>query len=204
MAASKAKSWTPSVGVPEDWGTVKLMSLATPRFALRLLLTVLTVLFLLIFVSYLVRMGVYDWRPLSEPLLLWGNTAFLVFSSAGMQAAKIGASAGDRNKVKIALAVGGGFAISFLLGQLWVWRELNMQGYYLSTNPANSFFYLITTVHGLHLLGGLVAWARNMRRLHNHGNIEFEQLSMSVELCALYWHFLLIVWLILFGLMLST
>ena len=48
----------------------------------------------------------------------------------------------------------------FLAGQLVVWKQLNDAGYFVSTSAAAAFFYLFTAVHGLHVLGGLVAWAR--------------------------------------------
>ena len=46
----------------------------------------------------------------------------------------------------------------FLAGQLMVWWQLGSGGYAVDANPANSFFYLLTGLHGLHLMGGLVAW----------------------------------------------
>jgi cytochrome c oxidase subunit 3 len=98
--------------------------------------------------------------------------------------------------------VGGFFAFAFMLGQLLAWQQLIEAGYYAHTNPANAFFYLITGFHGLHLLGGLVAWGRTTIKLLSGS--EIASIRTSVELCAVYWHFLLIVWVILFGLMLST
>ena len=71
-----------------------------------------------------------------------------------------------------------------------------------STNPANGFFYLITGLHGLHLLGGLVAWGRTSDKVWR--GFEPAQVRLSVELCAVYWHFLLVVWLVLFALLLLT
>jgi cytochrome c oxidase subunit 3 len=61
----------------------------------------------------------------------------------------------------------------------------------------------LTAVHGLHLLGGLFVWAKTMLRMRDR---EFELLDakLSIELCAIYWHYLLIVWLVLFALLLST
>ena len=61
-------------------------------------------------------------------------------------------------------AGGGVLAVAFLAGQLLAWRELVAAGYSLASNPANSFFYLLTAVHGLHVLGGLVALARAIAR----------------------------------------
>jgi cytochrome c oxidase subunit 3 len=61
---------------------------------------------------------------------------------------------------------------------------------------------LITTLHGLHLLGGLVAWGRTTVRVL--GGSEAVEVSRSVDLCAIYWHFLLVVWLAFFYLLLTT
>ena len=79
------------------------------------------------------------------------------------------------------------------------WRELTADGYFLSSNPANSFFYLMTAMHGLHILGGLVALARTT--VAAWGQPRLERLRLSVELCAMYWHFLLFIWLAIFVLL---
>jgi cytochrome c oxidase subunit 3 len=80
-----------------------------------------------------------------------------------------------------------------------VWQQLNTGGYFLAANPANAFFYLITAVHGLHLLGGLVALGRTIVKAWR--GVEIPRLRLSVELCTMYWHFLLLVWLILLALL---
>ena len=59
---------------------------------------------------------------------------------------------------RLALVTGGLTALAFLAGQLMAWRELSASGYLLDTNPANSFFYLLTAMHGLHIIGGLSRW----------------------------------------------
>jgi cytochrome c oxidase subunit III len=61
---------------------------------------------------------------------------------------------------------------------------------------------VLTAVHGLHLLGGLVALGRTTEKVW-HG-VDAEQTRLSVELCAIYWHFLLLVWLLLFGVLLLS
>ena len=78
---------------------------------------------------------------------------------------------------------------------------IEYDGYFELTNPAIAFFYLITGLHGLHLLGGLVAWGRTVVKVW--GDFDVAKIRQSVELCTLYWHFLLLVWLILFGLLFS-
>ena len=70
------------------------------------------------------------------------------------------------------------------------------------SNPANTFFYLITALHGLHLIGGIVALGRNVARAWSDHDLV--RLRFSLELCSMYWDFLLLMWLLLFGLLLLT
>jgi cytochrome c oxidase subunit 3 len=104
--------------------------------------------------------------------------------------------------MRAGLLAGGALALAFLAGQLAAWRQLDAAGYFLASNPANSFFYLITAVHGLHMLGGLAALGRTAGRMWN--GQDAAKLRLSVELCAIYWHFLLLVWLVLFALLLHS
>ena len=90
----------------------------------------------------------------------------------------------------------------FLGGQLLAWRELSTAGFYAASNPANAAFYLLTAVHGLHLVGGLWVLGRTTFKVWN--GFEVGTVSLSVELCTTYWHYLLLVWLVVFGLLLST
>jgi cytochrome c oxidase subunit 3 len=145
------------------------------------------------------RMNLVDWRTLPVPRLLWFNTAVLVLSSVALQWAQVAARRNNIDGVIVGLCAGGASAVTFLVGQLLAWRQLSGAGYFLASNPANSFFYLITAVHGLHLMGGLVALGRTIAKVWR--GTEATQIRLSVELCAIYWHFLLLVWLVLLGLL---
>ena len=172
------------------------------KIALLSFIAVVTSLFALFLSAYLMRMKLGDWLPLAEPTLLWLNTAVLVLASAAFQLTKGAASRDQPLTVKIGLFVGGACTILFLLGQLMAWQQLNASGYYLASNPANSFFYLLTALHGLHLLGGLWVWGRTTMRLLT--GADALSVRLSVELCTVYWHYLLLVWIGLFALLLST
>lgn len=169
---------------------------------------VATALFLIVAAMYVMRMGVghfgfgLDWRPTPKPWLLWANTCVLVLSSVTFQQARAEARRDQADRTLSLLLTAGLFAFAFLAGQLIVWHQLAVRGYFLASNPANSFFYLITTLHGLHLLGGLVAWSRTTIRVWN--GAAMETVRLSVDLCARYWHFLLVVWLACFCLLLAT
>ena len=177
------------------------LRIPTARLGLIIFLVVVTVLFLLLTVAYLMRMGFGDWVPLSEPPVLWLNTLALGLSSAALQWSWGAIRQGRRDAARTGLLAGGLFAALFLVGQLVAWRQLDALGYFVASNPANTFFYLLSALHGLHLLGGLVAWGRTAWKFRRSAGTN--ELRPSIELCTLYWHFLLAVWLALFGLLLA-
>lgn len=174
----------------------------TKTIGLTAFLAVATSLFALFVSAYTLRMQMVDWRPLPEPDLLWINTGFLVLASVAYQWTRGQAIKGHDPAVKAGLLTSGILSMLFLGGQFVAWQQLNGAGYYLSSNPANAFFYLLTAVHGIHLLGGLFVWARSTLKVWGGG--EADTVRLSIELCTVYWHFLLLVWVVLFGLLLST
>lgn len=179
-----------------DAGKSRLIALLT-------FLAVVTSFFALIFSAYALRMEVGDWVPLTEPQLLWVNTGLLVLASIAFQWTRNGAVRGQRARLLPGLVLTGLLTIGFVLGQYIAWSELQSSGQYVTSNPANAFFYFLTGAHALHIIGGLYVWARATAKVVG-GSIDAAQIRRSIELCTIYWHFLLLVWLIMFGLLLST
>jgi cytochrome c oxidase subunit 3 len=179
-------------------------SIDTPvkTFALVSFLAVATSLFALFISAYAMRMHMGDWRPVSEPQLLWVNSAFLVLASVAYQLTRNAAGRGQTAALKPGLVIAGAFTLLFLGGQLIAWLQLNASGHYMTSNPASAFFYMLTAVHGLHLLGGLWVWARSTVKVFT--GAEADSVKPSIELCTVYWHYLLLVWAVLFGLLLTT
>ena len=169
------------------------------RAALKVFLGVVAVVFVLLIVAYAGRMAYEDWRPAPQIRLMWANTLVLFLGSLGLELAQYAVRRGRHKLLLRSLLAAGLCTLLFLMGQAQAWRELGALVYFDVTNPAIAFFYLITGLHGLHLLGGLVVWGRTLVRLW--GGFELEKVRHSVELCTLYWHFLLLVWLVLFGLL---
>ena len=198
----RQKPWTAEQAVLDDQHDGSAYVLAKPKLGLRVLLTSITVVLSLFVIAYSDRMVVSDWHPLPEPWLLWLNTAVLILSSVAMQRGVNAARDLQIDAVRINLLAAGGCAFAFLLGQLFVWQQLIALGFFAAANPANAFFYLLTAVHGAHLLGGLVAWGRVLGRFGRAPDTV--RLRQSMELCATYWHYLLIVWLVFFILLLFT
>jgi cytochrome c oxidase subunit III len=193
-----AKPWLQQ-GVAVDLREDSASSLPPAKIGLGVFLAVVGSLFALFISAYSMRMNMVDWRALPVPKLLWFNTGVLVLSSVALQWAHVAARRNDIDSVMVGLCAGGAFAVTFLVGQLLAWQQLRVAGYFVASNPANSFFYLITAVHGLHLMGGLVALGRTTAKVWR--GAEMTQVRLSVELCAIYWHFLLLVWLVLLGLL---
>jgi cytochrome c oxidase subunit 3 len=178
------------------------LRLPTIKVGLGVFLTVATSLFALLISAYHMRMMAADWTTLPLPRVLWLNTAVLILAGVAMQWTRSAAQWGQIDNVRIGLITAGVFTFSFLAGQLWAWQQLNASGYFVTNDPATAFFYLLTALHGLHLLGGMWVWGRTTAKVLR--GVEVAKVRLSVELCTVYWHYLLLVWLVLFAVLLQT
>jgi cytochrome c oxidase subunit 3 len=175
----------------------------TKLIALTTFLAVATSFFALILSAYSLRMELGDWVPLTEPQLLWMNTLMLILASGVFQWTRNAAVNGQQGRLKPGLLITGVLTMGFVLGQFIAWQQLQNSGQFITNNPSNAFFYFLTGAHAVHILGGLYVWGRATTKVVL-GSGEAAAIRRSIELCAIYWHFLLLVWLILFGLLLST
>ena len=172
------------------------------KTALWVFLAVATSLFALFISAYAMRISFVDWRPLPQPRLLALNTAVLVLASVAMQWAVYAARRHELAALRTRLLAGGVLTVAFVIGQLAVWKQLGDAGYFVATSAATGFFYLLTAVHGLHVLGGLVGWSRTAAGAWRGATAP--RLKLSVEMCAIYWHFLLVAWVVLFAVLASS
>jgi cytochrome c oxidase subunit 3 len=139
--------------------------------------------------ALVVRSGLSgDWQAIDWPPILWFSTAVLLISSYTIEKAKSflrrGLDAGLRRWLAVTLGLGGLFLLSQYLG----WKELAARGIYLSSNPASSFFYLLTAAHGLHILGGILVLCYVVYRAWQPA--VWVTKEAAVESTALYWHFM--------------
>ena len=172
------------------------------RVALTFFLVIATVVFSLFMVSYYLRMELPDWEPLSEPAQLWFNTGLLITSSVLFQWSRNIVVRGHTRNLYISFFGAGVLAILFIVAQMVTWNHLQVGGFYLTSNPAIAFYYLLTGLHALHLVGGLWVWSKCAIRLTSGG--EPKQVQLSIQLCTIYWHFLLLVWIVLFAILANT
>jgi len=198
------KPWDPAQAKIDDMYEGGTINLSKGKLGLRFIMFVSTIFFCLFIVTYSDRMVYPDWQRMPEPWLLWINTAVLFFSSMVFVSTQIASKNNQFQMVKNRLLLIGCLAFAFLIGQLLVWQQLIANGYYVSTNPSNAYFYVFTALHGLHLLGGLVYWYLTIKKVWISSDIVISKVKHTVDLCAIYWHFLLVVWVVLFGLMLFS
>jgi cytochrome c oxidase subunit 3 len=168
----------------------------TGQIGLLIFLATVVMLFAGFTSSILVRRTGADWHPIPLPSQLWFNTILLFTSSITLELVRKAVKQTSLAKVKnwlIATVVLGSL---FVGGQLMVWQQLRLGGIYLSVNPHSSFFYILTGVHAIHLLGGLMVLAYLCVKLLIRNDTQVTQ--TTINLCATYWHFLALLWLYLF------
>ncbi len=196
-----SKPWeysTPTLGT----GPESAFESSSERIALTLFLVVVSVIFSLLTVTYYLRMDLGDWVPLIDPQILWVNTTVLIASSVLFQLARNATHSNEHSKVRNLFFGAGFLAILFVAGQTFTWQQLNSNGLGVTSNPANAFFFLLTGMHVLHILGGLWVWSKTAIRFL--GNTELSHLKLSVSLCTTYWHFLLVLWIFIFAVLTNT
>ena len=172
------------------------------RIGLYLFLGVITSFFLLFTISHQMRASYPDWIAIAEPNILWVNSAILVLASLVLQMAANAAGRAEVPAMRRNLLVAFVLTSAFIAGQSIAWREMLDAGYYAPGNPANAFFYLFTGLHALHLIGGM--WFLLKAVLRAYKTPPDEALPARIGLCATYWHFLLVVWALLFYLLISS
>jgi len=182
-------------------GDVGVLRASPQRIGLWVFMAVVTSLFTLFLTAYSMRMHhSVGWCHLTIPNILWVNTGILLAASLALQFAANAAGSGRREFARTALVAAGALSIGFLAGQVLAWRAVGPSLYFVQGSPAIAFFYVLTIVHGLHLVGGLYVLGRSSLRFAR--GAELIDLRQSLSLCATYWHFLLLVWLAVFGVLL--
>jgi cytochrome c oxidase subunit 3 len=170
--------------------------------AMRFLLASISMLFVTIGVAYHQRAKMpAHWQHIHVPALLWLSTALILGSSWTLELAR---GAFERKNslryvrwLEVTLAIG----LAFLTSQGFALRELAGQGIYLRHNPHSSLFYVLTGVHGIHLLGGMAALSYLLIKAIVRPEVvlfDFRRQRSRAAVTALYWHFLTGIWLCLF------
>ena len=174
----------------------KPLSMQPKKFALWLFMVSSSMLFAAWTSAYLVRQGAGNWVIFDLPGLFWFNTGVILLSSVTMHWAYVSAKRDNLGALKAALFVTLGLGLAFLVGQYFAWAELVSNKVHFVGNPSGSFVYVLSGVHGLHIVSGIVFLLIVLvpalkDKIHSKN-------KLSLELCTTYWHFLDGLWLYLF------
>ena len=193
------KPWDKEQVVLDNAHEGKTFDLTVQKSAVLIIFGIATVLFSLIFTSYLYTLPPdQDTQYLLRPNLLWINTLILFFVTYFFNKVTGDLEKKDTSKVKRNLLIIGGLTYLFLFGQIIFWFQLLKSGNYVSTNSYFANFYVFTALHGLHLFGGLFFWGKvSSKVLKTEKNKILEQ-EKNISALSIYWTFLLIVWLMFF------
>ena len=148
-----------------------------------------------------VREGTTDWGHLALPSILYLNTFVLLASSAALEFSRRSLAPGrliqpgSARKSSTWLLLALSLGLAFCAGQYLAWQQLRAQGLYLASNPNSSFFYVLTFIHVLHALAGILALVYLSARLIAARSAVRRSFFDNT---AIYWHFIGVLWIYLF------
>ena len=202
FGALSDKPWDKDQMVTDNYHEGKTFNISNQTSAVIVIFGVSTVLFSLIVTGYLYSIPAeQDTQYLLKPNLLWINTLILLSVTFFFNKVTKDLKNNIVERVKINLLIVGFLSYAFLFGQIFFWFQLMDGGNYVSTNNYFSSFYIFTTLHGLHLLGGLFFWGKVYSKISKLEKKEIISEKKSVDALSLYWTFLLIVWFVFFLIM---
>ena len=149
--------------------------------------------------AYVVRADNGNWLVFDLPNIAIISTQLIICSSLTMFVAQRAIKKDNYFLTSLALFFTFALGIAFFFTQIAAWKELTAQGIYFVgkyANASGSFLYLIALVHLAHMVGGLIALAVSLTKslLKKYSSTN----SLGIELTAIYWHFLDLLWVYLF------
>jgi cytochrome c oxidase subunit 3 len=172
------------------------------RIGMWMALAAIAMMFTALTSAYVIRAANGDWRPVALPQLLWVSTVLIIASSVTFEIARRALRRDEQGTYRSWLTGSLVLGFGFLISQVLAWRQLVAQGIYLASNPYSSFFYLLSGLHGLHLLVGLLGLSYLL--LRSVGRLRTETLKKRraiADAVGIYWHFMDGLWVYLFALL---
>lgn len=174
----------------------KPMAMHPKKFALWIFIASVLMIFAALTSAYIVRQSDGNWMVFELPDSFWITSAIILASSATMHWAYWSAKKDNLEATKLAISLTFVLGLAFLAGQYMAWGDLVDSNVYFVGNPSGSFVYVLSGLHGLHIVGGviflLVVLVATFRFKVHSRSLD------QIEMCATYWHFLDGLWLYLF------
>jgi cytochrome c oxidase subunit III len=183
--------------VPADGDLRRVQSYSPPPVStgIWVIMASITMSFAAFTSALVVRQGTAPLQHITLPPVLYLNTLVIIASSVTLEIARrrIAAFMGGKKDqaanparwLYLTLALG----LLFVAGQTFAWVRLRAQGFGLAANISYSFFYVLTVMHALHLLGGLGGMARVVGKLRNA-----TLRRSTLDATSRYWHFMGVLW----------
>ncbi len=172
------------------------LSMHPKKFGLWLFMITVVMIFASLTSAYIVRQAEGNWLVFELPMEMWVTSAIIVASSVSMQLAYFAAKKDSLEKVKALIFITFVLGIAFLVGQFFVWGALVDQNVFLVGNPSGSFLYILSGLHGLHLVSGIIFLIIVLISTFKY-RVHSKNLA-QIQMCATYWHFLGGLWIYLF------
>jgi len=152
--------------------------------------------------ALIVRAGLpssFDWRGGQMPSLVYLSTVLIIASSFTFALAKSALKKNVDGAYNLWLGLTLLLGLGFLATQFLAWRQLVARGVYLASNPHSSFFYVLTGLHAVHILGGLIAlgYLFVFARRGASDNADTKRRTLT-DVVGIYWHFMDLLWVFLF------
>lgn len=174
----------------------KPLAMHPKKFALWIFIASVLMIFAALTSAYIVRQADGNWMSFDLPASFWITSAIILASSVTMHWAYWSAKKDNLEATKLAISLTSVLGLAFLIGQYIAWGDLVERNVYFVGNPSGSFVYVLSGLHGLHIVGGviflfIVLVATFRFKVHSRS-------LDQIEMCATYWHFLDGLWLYLF------
>jgi cytochrome c oxidase subunit III len=174
----------------------KPLSMNPKKFALWLFIVSVIMVFAALTSAYIVRQAEGNWLIFELPQLFWITSVIILISSGTMHWAYLAAKRDSLETVRVATIITTILGVAFLVGQFMAWNDLVVNNVFFVGNPSGSFVYVLSGLHGLHIIGGVVFLLILLASTFKY-KVHSKKLSL-IEMCATYWHFLDVLWLYLF------
>jgi cytochrome c oxidase subunit 3 len=174
----------------------KPLAMNPKKFALWLFIVSACMVFASLTSAYIVRQAEGNWLVFELPTLFWITTAIILVSSVTMHWAYMSAKKDNLEMTKVAITLTTLLGLAFMVGQVLAWGDLVEDNVYFVGNPSGSFVYVLSGLHVLHIVGGVVFLLIVLVAVFRY-QVHSKSLNL-IELCTTFWHFLDALWLYLF------
>ena len=175
----------------------KPMAMNAKKFGMWLFLASVMMIFMAFTSAYIVRRAEGNWVYFDLPSMFYITSIVIVVSSITMQLAYFAVKKDNHSGAKMMILITSILGIAFLVGQFMGWGQLVTNNVYFSGgNPSGSFFYVISGLHGLHVISAIIFLLIMLTAVFTGKAYSGNMTKM--EMCTTYWHFLGGLWLYLF------